>query len=125
MRNLYISKDLIKQGVRKEEVWEIVDQFDKECILHEKYKYASLLPIRWMPKYCAITPTLALILVLTDIQERKHIQLIYFYKDGILCKSGEKRKFFYLYQIHIYKDGELGDVEKSLPMRLQKCFRVS
>ena len=119
MKSLYISKGLIEQGMTREEVWKLVNFFDKECILHKKYKYASLLPIKYLPKNCAITPDICLVLVLTNVDGKKVIELIYFYKDGVLCKSGKRRKFFSLYQLHIYEDGE-EDVRRSLPMRLLK-----
>jgi len=120
MKNLYISRALERQGVTREEAWEIINQLDKECVLHQKYKKASLLRISWMPADCTETPTFVVILVLTDANGKKDIELLYFYEDGVFCSDGKTRRFTYLYQLHAYKDKELDCVGKSLPTYLQK-----
>jgi len=124
MKSLYVSKLLIRQGVTREEAWQVVNTFDKECVLHSEYKYASLLPVSWMPEVCTEMPTSTAVLVLTDLNGKKNIGFFYFYEDGIFESDGKTRRFVYLYDLHAYKDRELSQVEKTLPKYLQECLRI-
>ena len=117
MKNLYISKHFKKEGVTKEEVWEKVNMFDKEAVLHEKYVRASLLPIPWKSQDAEQKATSACVIVLTDINKKKTISLCYFYKNGYDYRG---KKLCYLYDLRKYTDGSLDDPVKTLPPRLKE-----
>lgn len=119
MKNLYISKKLLRDGVTREEALDLVNFFDKECILHDKYVSASLIPIPYVSPYmdgkCS-----SLVLVLKDVKNVKIVLLINFYKHGN-AGVGSRGNGKFQYVFHLHENGE--KVVDSLPPRLRAILK--
>jgi hypothetical protein len=118
MKDLYISKKLINQGVTKEDAGRLVTYFRAFHANVNPVERVSLLPISWLPSHIPNTskPTCMMVLVVTKVSGERILHLCYFFQNK---RGGGIAGGKFSWYDRLMKSSP---ATKRLPPRLRKIF---